>query len=560
MTIGSLVFHKFDPVRLFIRNPLSRGSSDPNKDQWTCEFTGYLDTKPYSQNYINGQSVINISCQDIRLLMSTMRVQTNPMATVANENTLFFDGKKNKPAKEDATSGFFNDLLTNDGGVKRTHVLAARTFVDSIKFLLFGIQRNGATARNGQVGKLTEGITKRFDPSDGNRETLLEEWNNLIVFGATPLPSSADAAALTPEGATTDVDGNPLTVDTTAFEQFPFGQAAQQGKLAIRGTFLTQTEMLSLGATTVWEGNGSPDNARVHFLLPASTAPLNNLVEFTSSDSRFDTRVEFVSRLDLLNQMCKSIDYQMYVTGIGDIVFEFPMYDFLPEDFNQMYENLYTVRDHLISDNINDEGGQPISALEVLSRTQRVELQGGADLGGAQERDGFGNSSELRRTIFSNVLASRIGIHVETHSIPGIVDQDKLTQYAYIEFNKRIANYNQFEMTSTFRPYIGVNRPIYHVRKERIGITSGASYTWNIRQDVSLGMSLRYPRKLEGDKMRFITGGQKTPMSYNAIFDNDIRVVGQGLSHNPVSSGENKIKELDEKNTGKREADKASGN
>ena len=46
LSVGSLIFHKYDPVRFFIKNPLTRSDNE-----WVCMFTGYLDTKPFTQNY-----------------------------------------------------------------------------------------------------------------------------------------------------------------------------------------------------------------------------------------------------------------------------------------------------------------------------------------------------------------------------------------------------------------------------------------------------------------------------------------------------------------------------
>src|SRR5271166_82044 len=82
-TIGSLVFHKYDPVRIFVMDPFHRIDGPTN---WTCEFAGYLDTKPFSQNYVSGQSTINITCQDIRMLMQQMRTQLNPAQQTGAEN------------------------------------------------------------------------------------------------------------------------------------------------------------------------------------------------------------------------------------------------------------------------------------------------------------------------------------------------------------------------------------------------------------------------------------------------------------------------------------------
>lgn len=508
MSIGSLVFHKYDPVRFFVKNPLTS-----NDDQWYCAFTGYLDTKPFSQNYTNGESVISISCQDIRVMLGLMRVQQNPNAQISNENMIKF-GTKGGAAGNTIDAGFFNDFIIHKTS---THILGGANWFQSVSRLLFGVQTNGAW--RGGVGKLKKGLTLYYNPAGADKFKVLEKWNNIINFGTTPLMVNADVQPLVPQGS--------LEADPTSFELFP--TSAAEGNMS-EGTFLTKAQMYALGTSTVPDKAGSPDAAKVHFLLPAEGTPNQNMIEYNVAE-RIDVREEWVTRLELLGKLVKSLDYQMYVTGMGDIVFEFPMYDFFPTDYTG-YDQLYIFKDHIVSDNINDEGGSAISALEVTSIELFQSTQDPTKTPGAAPLQ---LSTELRKTIFSNVLASRIGPIIETYSVPGVTDQNKLAQLGYVEFNKRISNFNLFDMNVAFRPWIGINRPIYHQIKERFGITKSLTYTWRIREDVTLEMSLQYTRKREGDgKFRFITGGERQPISYRSIFGGCI-VPDQGVNATPDS-------------------------
>jgi hypothetical protein len=511
MNVGSLVFHKYDPVRFFVKNPLNR-----SEDEWVCEFTGYLDTKPFSQNYTTGESNINVTCQDIRILMQHMRVQTNPMAQVSNENLTFFGNAGNKlGAKVDPvplTSGLFADFIVNDSkGL--SHILGGKNWIDSVKFLLFGVP-TGSGGRRGGIGKLKEGLTYRYSASDAKKSDMLEKWNNIINFGVTPIAVKADAAPLVPEGS--------QEADPSKFELLP--SSAAKGKME-PGTFLTRAEMYALGTATIPDGAGTPDACKVHFLLPAEGTPAENMITY-SRDAQVNARVEFSSRLELLSQLFKTLDYQMYVSGMGDIIVEFPMYDFQPTDYNIVYDLLYTFNDHVVSDNINDEQSAGLSALEVTSRQIIQELTNTVENPTAGQ---VGTDKELRQTVFSSVLASRIGAIIETYDVPGVTDPTGLMRLAYVEFNKRLANFSIFDFNVAYRPYIHVNRPIYHVRKQRFGITKSVTYTWRLMEEASLEMSLQYTRKREGDTFRFITGGERQPISYRTIY-NATAVVGQGVS------------------------------
>lgn len=509
MSVGSLIFHKYDPIRFFVKNPLTRSD-----DEWTCEFTGYLDSKPYTQNYTTGESVINVSCQDIRILLSLMRVQANPTAQISNENMLYVTGGKGPSgaaASSEIDAGFFNDFVVFKD---MNHILAGMNWVNSVKTLLFGMTTNNSP--RGGVGKLKEGLTLYYDPKKNDTFKTLEKWNNIVNFGVTPLMVKDDVKPLIPQGA--------LEADTSVFTQFP--SSASAGSMS-EGTFLTKAQMYALGLSTVPNKAGSPDAAKVHFLLPASGTPNQNMLEYNVVE-RIDIRVEWVTRLELLNQLCKSLDYQMYVNGMGDFIFEFPMYDFFPTDYTG-YEALYAFNNHIVNDTINDEGGTAISALEVTSRSLFTPTQTPIEKGDTPIQ----TEGELRKTIFSNVLASRIGVILETYDVPGVTSDAKLAQLGYIEFNKRIANYNIMDMSVAYRPYIGVNRPIYHQIRERFGISKSVTYTWRVREEVSLEMSLQYVRKREGDgKFRYITGGERQPISYRTIYGGT-KVEGQGLNETP---------------------------
>ena len=506
MSVGSLVFHKYDPVRFFVKNPLSR-----DEEQWTCEFTGYLDTKPYTQNYTTGDSVINVTCQDIRMLLALMRVQANPTAQISNENKLQVKGKGKAGSGIDA--GFFNDFIVYKDV---NHVLGGKNWADSVSMLLYGVPSNGGVFKGG-VGKLKKGMTLKFDPGKQTKFATLEKWNNIITFGTLPLMVTEDVKPLIPPGS--------LEADTSTFTMFP--KSAAEGTMT-EGTFLTKAQMYALGTSTVPNQAGSPDAAKVHFLLPADGTPNQNMIEYNVIE-RLDIKIEWVTRLELLNQLCKSLDYQMIVNGMGDICFEFPMYDFFPTDYPG-YDSLYIFKDHILSDNINDEGGTAISALEVTSRSLFQPTQ---DPTQTPDQTPIQTETELRKTVFSNVLASRIGVVVETYDVPGVTNLTKLAQLGYLEFNKRIANFNIFDMTVAYRPYIGVNRPIYHQLKERFGISKSVTYTWRIREEVSLELSLQYTRKREGDgKFRYVTGGERQPISYRSIFGGT-KVPGQGLEDTP---------------------------
>lgn len=485
---GSLVFHKFDHVRIFGRNPLSMG------DEWMVLFTGFLDVKPFTQDTVTGLSTIRMVAQDIRYSMQRMRTQVNPTASVANANAARFAGPTGV-VTDSPNAGYFNDLVSQN--FKINHVLATLTFRDTINFLILGESApvrgemkaftvEGSSPNLNRIGEYTRGMELSYDPSGEKAKQDLEKWNNLVFFGQ--------------------------------YTSSP--------------TFMSFIDMAKMGSEThPWSETHSVWKGKVHYLFPSSGSPTSNLVESSYKEGQVGTdKIQWASRLELLLDVVEKLDYVMYVSPLGDIIFEFPMWDFSPADFGPSYERVYKFRSHVISRDINDEGGEAVSGIIVTSNFLQEERRGeGLSAGESQ----ISTSQERIATIYSNTLASRIGVQVKSIYKPGIIDQAKLEQYGMIEFAKATAEFNKFSFKGQYRPFISVNRPIYDIDAYRIGCTNTVGTTWRLRDTVDIDIDLNYVRRGEIDTagnitFRFITGGERNPLSYNTIYDRAL--LGSGIS------------------------------
>lgn len=498
-TPGSLVFHKFDHIRIFAKNPLNTDSNE-----WYVVYTGFLDTKPYDENLVNGMSTVRISSQDIRYAMQRMRTQLNPASSVANANATQF--ALNGKVKDSPNAGMFNDLV--GGTIQINHVLGGLSFRDSINYLLLGVnppaRKDGVRDDLGEtsgglkkslnsVGEMVRGTEVSYNPEDEERKGILTKWNNLILFG-----QYSDSAS-----------------------------------------FLTYEAMLKKGQNTHEWGTESVWKTKVHFLFPSTGAPNSNLIETSIVQGQITDRVQWASRLELILGVCDNLEYVMYVSPLGDVVFEFPMWDFNPSDFGAEYEKLYTFKDHIISRNTNDEGGEAISAIIMQSRRLFSETRDPNEEAGGVS--GYAPNKELTRTIYSNPLASRIGVQVKTVFKPGITDPDQLTKFGMIEFQKAISDYNKFSFKAQYRPFLNVNRPIYDINAYKIGSCRTVSTTWRLRDSVDIDIDLIYVRRGELDNnndisFRFITGGESSPISYNKIYS-DTSIPGSGISSAAKNGG-----------------------
>ena len=460
----SVVFHKNDAVRVFIHNPLTA-----DDDSWMYGFTGFIDQYPVQTDYLTGQSTIQIQCYDIKSLMQKMRVQQNSVYPTVEPTQLFQD-----------RSSIFADMVAPSGS-RLNHTFANMAFEDSMALLTTGtrVDRRGQGRKFGvgdlAVGKIvTYPVTENPD-DDVNRATL-EEWHSLCLNGAAPLTSTNEIA------------------DTT---------------------LLTRQQIDLIGRETTSDGAYAPTRGLVHFLLPKDGTAARNLTQ-TTFDSGSEQR-DFVTRFEIITDFCARLDYEFLVLPTGDIAFEFPMYDFLPEDFGD-YKGVFEADYHLMTGNMADESGELVTAIVVSGGPARTEV------------DEFGNAPAKvvpRGIIQSSVMAARVGVTVEQVSLPFVQTAARLRSLGFIEFQKRLSNASTFDMEFGFRPFILPNRPLYNTVEKRMGLTSSVTNTMAVFGVCSTGTSIKYVRQVRSDgTFRFITGSDAMPISYRKIFPGNTKSVG----------------------------------
>lgn len=483
LTERTIIFHKNDPVRIFVHNPLTEGlageggTGESTKGFWLHGFTGFVDTYPKSDDYVNGHSTIQIQCYDIRALLMKMRVQTNMTRATREPDILF----------KDRSSVFADMLSPNDAG----HPFVHKSFEDAMSSLLAGTDASGkSTGRRFGVGDLKVGKVRTYPTGkssedgdetgkDPSNRSLLEEWHTLCVNG--PSDSDSSIARLEP---------------------------------------LRDKEVVKIGrGTTTDDFEFSPLAAQIHFLLPKEGTAASTLVQ-ESFDDRSSEKRDFVTRFAVITDFCATIDYEMMVAGNGDIIFEFPMYDFLPEDFGD-WAPVFRADFHLIGGEVADESGDIVTALTVTGGPSNVTIG-----------DEFVNSplSRVPRgLIASSIMAARVGVTVESRSLPFVRKGERLRSLGLIEFQKCMANANSFNMQFGFRPFITPNRPVFNVIEQRMGITSSVGQTLQVHGEASTSVTTRHTRQVRDDgSFRFITGGRSMPISYRTIFPGNVKSVGNG--------------------------------
>lgn len=470
-----VVFHKNDPVIVFLHNPLTEGKPAEAGDPmgfWLYGFTGFLDQYPVQTDYVKGQSTISVQCYDIRAMLQKMRVQLNTVKGPIDPAPLFTQ-----------RDSIFRDML-RAGQATAGHPFANFSFEDAMALVLTGAtltgEGSGGVFGVGElkVGKVvtyptnTKWKEKEVVPTGDTPKMILEEWHTLCING----PSAGSKLA----------NLNPLT----------------------------NSDVLKIGRETTSDGAQSPFRKLVHFLLPSEGTAAGNLVQ--KHIEAVSGQRDFVTRFEIITDFCAKLDYEMTVLPNGDIAFEFPMYDFMPEDFGD-WQPVFEVDKHLISGGFSDEANDIITALIVNGGVQRAEADARGRVG----------SMVIRGIIQSSLLASRVGIIVDTVTLPFVEDRERLRSLGLIEFQKRLANANTLDMDFSFRPFLVPNRPLHNKVERRIGITSSITETIQLFSTGGTSASTRFIRSARANgSFRFITGGDSLPISYKTIFPGSQKSVG----------------------------------
>jgi hypothetical protein len=513
---GSCIFSRFDTIRIYIKNPYD----DTSVDRWMPFFTGTIETKPFQTDYVMGASSVSIQAYDIRSTLSGMRVGVNPF--VNNTYQLGFQNPENNVREQQAffdsaAAGFFKDYYPTTDLVRiaqTDNIFAGKSFVDMTSMVLTGRSGwvspasgepqsgVGATAgvKTGQgVGYFVPGQVIKYAPAlnqktlveDTNHQTNLEAWDKICLFGV-------------------DDDGDPYN------------------------DFLPASECIRIGKDSFWDGNHTPFNGNVHYLIPASGLQVSDMIR-TSFDgiNNLMSSPDWTNRFQLISQVCQQIDYEWTVTGSGDIIFEFPMYDFLPRDFGSN-KSIYIVDKHLERDNISDEGGEVLSALESDAILSPNLVQAGINKSYSDTARALALQQVPRAVSMSNTLAAKYGVRIQHVSFTGVSpgSDNKYTALKIltsIEFGKRLAEMNKLSLDFSFRPFVRPNRPILHQEKNRIGKTTSVRYNFPDNfQTPTISVSLncvRTPIVNNGNiQYQHVAGGYSMPISYNAIFEDPDKI------------------------------------
>lgn len=476
------VFHRNDRLTIWRKNPLTEEHlSNPSARMWYPAFTGYIESYPWDEDYTGASpQLLSLTGYDSRALLQKLRVATNYFVLHQKTGRL-------RPTDFLVKEGLFADLLNQ---TDRTNPIADKKLEDAISLLLTG----------------------KPVPVDG-RPVSQTQWSGFgrMAFGGVGRWPATDAEATQIEAGS--LEGADASID------FDDSLGSESGTISLqrwndiihfgaKRQLWTTQEMQEVLDGTYTDGPHDPTDRHVYILLPLGGTILSRyLAEWTFHNSS-SHEYQFVSRLDLLTQICDNSLYTWYVTGYGDIVFEFRMWDFNPEDFGD-YSSMLKYDGHITSANFSDEEGDYPTAIFV----QGSPGEGASFLDVGQTLKDYMYTA----VCFSRSISLRVGQEVENLYFPFEKDINRLAALARTHMMIRLSNAHTASFTGDDRPGISLNRPLLLEGRERIGVISSIGWSLSPRDatTINVGMqNIRYGDPTTEGEFRTLLGTTSMPLSY----------------------------------------------
>jgi hypothetical protein len=152
----------------------------------------------------------------------------------------------------------------------------------------------------------------------------------------------------------------------------------------------------------------------------------------------------------------------MFVAPTGDLICEFLMADFKPEDFSE-FKNTFRVDSAAMSASYGDVQETPLCG---------VQVKYGTGIAAAQV-EGLAEKVLFSTFAYAPYMAARYGVETTTVTLPTIPHNraDIAAQRAAIELQKSLSQTSSFSLTFAYRPWILPNRPVLYLPRTRMGTT-----------------------------------------------------------------------------------------
>lgn len=459
---GRAVFHTMDPVRVFIKEPdPDRIDSLTGDVPWFFGFTGWVSSIAKSRDP-RGLRAITISCEDVLKNLRNSHIVPNTGIFDAQVLTNLIqqgraDGQNvnmsdsNAEPKLQGMMSFYGNPVANQG------------FEDAVQTVIFGgsgetvpaiipsgnitkgdprLRSDRRPARGSPAVTIPLEGVGRFNKDKmfihvplGNYSSELEMWQNFTT-NQVQLTDTQDMAGDT----NVDIAPEDNIDDTiTAIGMDPFYMYPVEGTLWM---LLPGEENFDAGSRVL-------------------TEKLNQYI---------DVNYTILDRLNLLYGIIKRVGFEIYAHPKGNIVIEFPMYDFFPTDFGSFVKDLILFDERLESEDTVDSD-QNLKTLSISSlKGTRLAEPDGQDIGIPPE--GY----------VLNRLIPRYGIRLVRDNMDEALRTSEAAR-AWSRIVMRLCNAKTFSMSAPMvhNPRYWLNRPFLCEGINHVGTAQVITHSiqWN---------------------------------------------------------------------------------
>jgi len=286
------------------------------------------------------------------------------------------------------------------------------------------------------------------------------------------------------------------------------------------------------------------DGGRLLLLLPASFHPSVNR-EATLRDILKNPamQTEFSSRLRIIFDSIERIEFVFYESPKGDLICEFPLYDFDPDDWSlEESAKLVTIDNGRLFTLVNETDTRgPFGSRYVITKRDtinfskqitdekvRTQIVGHFNIAQGYAELGLAKEFQSGAVITLKHLVPLYGLRLEQTDPKGIIiTKEAAHAYAHITLNKMNADSRNMGINALPNFGLWLNRPIFITQRNCIGTTSSLRHSikWGMGGSVDTRINIGYLRGWDGllDKSgnpvyATIGGLPSRPLNYKLLF------------------------------------------
>jgi len=462
---GDSIFNCGDPIKVFVKDPFS--------DDWYWGFCGYLTPVTDTYDAETGKRTLTFHCEDTKRWVKQTRLKFGVWGNAdAPLDAIYPDEVKEKGWRtvwNEAFAGYtleqiFTALLTGQtekGGVG-DNIEQQEKVQESNTYTL-----RGCGGFDQSFGK--KPIVSYINSQEDMKKIQEDLFRSLKI---EPVP-------------TTDEEGN--------IEQFTSEgyRSAVQKEIERLGTELLLGKDFS---RLLVEGE-------IRLIIPEFFKGFENVIPHKIK-ANIGFSDSFKTRLTILEDVATSLDFLFYALPNGDVVLEFPQYDFIPKWYGEQGEEVFTVDEDEVTKWDFTERDDEIVTLWYIGGTvntwdQNVDTMSkiaGSWAGAARPE-----------------LVPRFGWRARVTDKGLISTQEGCEAYANMLLNKTIADTKSMEVTCTPKFQAWIARPYKIWGKNFLGFCTQVTHTIFWGQQIRTSVSLNY---LRGENWR-----KPTPEGEDAQYD-----------------------------------------